>query len=164
MQALALALVFLAGDAFPSMSKTSWMEPAAFRLEIGMARAEAERRLEESGLDTAPGKYPRQLVVRYDENKTVTLGFVDDRVQSVRFEFVDFIPGVKTAHAERVEALKEALGETGTEVSGGVLLFDDRMPNIMVVLSTRPDDSFGRQGLGFLSVRYYDPAAEKILP
>lgn len=164
MQVLALALSLLAAGVFPSSSKTSWMEPAAFRLEIGMARAEVERRLEESGLTTVPGKYARQLIVHYEEKKTVTLGFVDDRLQSVRFEYVDFIPGVREAHAERVEALKAAHGESGKAVNGGILLFDKQMPNIMLVLSTRPDDGFGKQGLGFLSVRYYDPSAEKVLP
>lgn len=163
MQVLALTLALLAGTAFPSTAQTSWMEPAAFRLEVGMPRAEVERRLGEANLDTSPGKYPRQLVVRYADNKTLTLGFVEERLQSLRFEFVDFIPGVRKAHVERAEALEAALGE-GTEMTGGILLFDKQMPNVMVVVSTRPDDSFGRQGLGFLSVRYYDPSAEKVLP
>jgi hypothetical protein len=123
-----------------------------------------EKTIEESGWDSTPGKYPRQLVIRYSENKTLTLGFVDDRLQSLRFEFVDFIPIVKTAHAERLETLKASLDEAGREVGEGILLFDKQLPNVMMVISTRPDDSFGRQGLGFLSVRYYDPSAEKLLP
>ncbi|MGK2856059.1 MAG: hypothetical protein ACSLFQ_02510 [Thermoanaerobaculia bacterium] len=163
MQIIPLVLALLVTGAFPSSAKTSWMEPAAFRLEIGMARADVEKRIEEAGLETTPGKYPRLLVVRYAENKTLTLGFVEDHLQSLRFEFVDFIPSVRSAGVERVEALEAALGK-GSEMSGGVILFDKHMPNVMLVLSTKHDDSFGRQGLGFLSVRYYDPSAEKILP
>lgn len=157
-------VLLLAGDAFPSKSVTSWMEPAAFRLEIGMPRSEVEKRLRESALDSTPGKYPRQLVVRYSDNRTVTLGFVDGRLQSVRFELVDFIQGVRSAHMERMETLRAAMGYDGTTKGEGILLFDRQVPNVMVVLSTRRDDSFGRQGLGFLSVRYYDPSAEMLIP
>jgi len=46
----------------------------------------------------------------------------------------------------------------------GIILFDRDVPNVMIVLSTRHDDSFGRQGLGFLAVRYYDPSAERLVP
>jgi hypothetical protein len=163
MHALTITLLLLSGGSFPSRSATSWMEPAAFRLEIGMKRAEVERRLAESGLDSTPGKYPRQLVVRYTDNRTVTLGFVDDRLQSVRFELVDFIQGVKSAHAERLETLRAAMGWSGNEMREGIILFDRDVPNVMIVLSTRRDDSFGRQGLGFLAVRYYDPSAERLI-
>jgi hypothetical protein len=164
MHVLTLALLLLAGDVFPSKSITSWMEPAAFRLEIGMPRGEVERRLAEAGLESAPGKYSRQLVVRYSDARTVTLGFVDDRLQSVRFELVDFIQGVRTAHTERMESLRASMGYAGTDKGEGIVLFDKQMPNVMVVLSTRRDDSFGKQGLGFLSVRWYDPSAERLIP
>lgn len=165
MRWLALALLlFGAGDPFPSISRTSWMEPAAFRLEIGMPRADVEAKIMEAGLKIVPGKYARQFVVHYSEKKTLTLGFVDDELQSLRFEYVDFIPGVRTANEERLLTLTESLGYDGKELNDGILLFDRGMPNVMVVLSTRHDDSFGRQGLGFLSVRYYDPSAEKLIP
>jgi hypothetical protein len=33
----------------------------------------------------------------------------------------------------------------------------------MVVLSTMPNDEFGKQGLGFLAIRWFDPAADRIV-
>ena len=164
MTMIALVLTLLAGVSFPSASETAWMSPAAFHLEIGMPRAEVESIIEKSGWESAPGKYSRQLLIHYTEKKTVTLMFADNELQSVRFELVDFIPSVRTAHTEHLETLKAAKGYDGEAKIDGVFMFDREVPNVMVVVSTKHEDSFGRQGLGFLSVRYFDPAADRLVP
>jgi predicted RNA binding protein YcfA (HicA-like mRNA interferase family) len=164
---LALAVQFaVEGSAFPTTSKTAWMVPDAFHMEIGMTRKDAEKVIKKYGWQSSPGKYPRQLIVKYDDAKTVNIQFVDDKLQSMRFEYVGFIPDVKLAYEEMLAQLERSLGYKGIRQKGDrtVLLFDLKVPNVMLVLSTSKDDSFGVQGLGFLAVRYYDPSAERIIP
>ena len=36
-------------------------------------------------------------------------------------------------------------------------MYDDRLPNIIVVLNDDPDNDYGKKGFGYLAVRYYDP-------
>lgn len=167
MLVLAFALVLQLGShaAFPSASNSAWMSPQSFGFEIGMPRPEIEAKIASAGWKSLPGKYPRQLIVQYSDTKTVMLLFVGDELQSARFELVDFIPNVSAAYEERVGAIEKELCYEGVKQKGDreVLLFNRRSPNVMVVLSTVPNDDFGRQGLGFLAIRWFDPSAEKIV-
>jgi hypothetical protein len=140
------------------------MSPERLGLCIGMARPDVEAAVERAGLRAEPGKYSRQLVVHYAETKTVTMQFVDDRLQSIRFELVDFIPTVRGAYKDRVAAIEKELGYEAAKQKGDrvVVTYKRESPNIMVVLSTVPDDAFGRQGLGFLAIRWFDPEADRI--
>lgn len=164
MLAFVLALQLATQGAFPSASNSAWMSPESFGFCIDMPRAEVEATIERGGWKSSPGKYPRVLIVQYSDTKTVTLQFVDDKLQSARFELVDFIPAVRSAFDERVAAIEMEAGYEGAKQKGdrAVLLFNKTSPNVMVVLSTVPNDDFGKQGLGFLAIRWFDPSAEKI--
>jgi hypothetical protein len=151
---LPLLLAVLAG-VFPSTSKSSWMEPAAFRLTVGMTRAAAVERLHADGWKTKPGKAGNDLLVEFDEGRTLTLAFRGDRLVSIRFELIGFAPEVRRAFGEMRKTLSAQLGppmERGT-----TLIYDKSTPNVMAVLSTDPKTSFGKQGLGFFVVRYFEP-------
>lgn len=165
MLALVLALQIAAQAVFPGASNSAWMSPQSFGFEIGMSRPEIEAKISSAGWKSVPGKYPRQLIVQYSDTKTVMLLFVDDKLQSARFELVDFIPNVRSAYEERVAAIEKEVCYEGAKQKGDreVLLFNRESPNVMVVLSTVPNDDFGRQGLGFLAIRWFDPSAEKIV-
>ncbi|MCM2314870.1 MAG: hypothetical protein NDJ92_06945 [Thermoanaerobaculia bacterium] len=162
--AFALAIQLATQAPLPSASSYAWMSPQSFGFEIGMPRPEIEAKIARAGWKSLPGKYPRQLVVHYSDTKTVMLLFVDDKLQSARFELVDFIPIVRAAYEERVVAIEQELCYEGVKQKGDreVLLFSRESPNVMVVLSTLSNDDFGRQGLGFLAIRWFDPSAEKI--
>jgi len=162
---LALVLLLqLSTQAANPEAALDWMSPERLGLCIGMARPDVETAVERAGLKAEPGKYSRQLVVHYAETKTVTMQFVDDRLQSIRFELVDFIPTVRGAYKEQVAAIEKQLGYEVAKQKGdrAVLMYNRENPNIMVVLSTVPDDAFGRQGLGFLAIRWFDPEADRI--
>jgi hypothetical protein len=164
MLALMLTLQLATQGALPAETNSSWMSPESLGLCIDMPRADVEATIMRAGLKSAPGRYPRQLIVQYSDTKTIMLQFVDERLQSARFELVDFIPAVRTAFEERVTAIEEDLGYEGARQKGdrAVLLYNRESPNVMVVLSTVPNDDFGRQGLGFLAIRWFDPSADKI--
>jgi hypothetical protein len=38
-----------------------------------------------------------------------------------------------------------------------VLIYDNALPNVMVVVNDDPMSEQGKKGLGVLAVRYYDP-------
>ncbi|MFA6959008.1 MAG: hypothetical protein WC538_24310 [Thermoanaerobaculia bacterium] len=164
MFALLVLLQFLMQGGAPAVSSHDWMSPDKLGLCIGMARPDVEAAVERAGLKAEPGKYSRQLVVHYAETRTVTMQFVDDRLQSIRFELVDFIPSVRGAYKERLGAIEKTVGYQAAKQKGdrAVVTFNRETPNVMVVLSTVPDDAFGRQGLGFLAIRWFDPAADRI--
>lgn len=143
---------------FPSQSKTAWMEPSAFHLHLGMTRARVTAQLKTDGWTASPGNEPHHLVVRYDDGKTVTLVFRDDRLDSARFELVGFIPTVRSAYRELEELLEKKRGPPTRQVNNPTLLsWEDKAPNVVVVLSTSRETSYGRQGLGLLVVRYFVP-------
>lgn len=153
-----LALTILA-TVFPSPSKTSWMQPAAFHLALGMSREKAVASLKSGGWAPQPGKKENHLVVEYDSGRTVTLAFERDRLHSIRFEFVAFIPELKEAFKEQKKFLETRLGPA-KKLSPTAFAYDERVPSVFVVLSTDLKSSFGKQGVGFLVVRYFDPPAE----
>ena len=157
MTAIPLLLVLLA-SAFPSSSKTSWMFPQSFRLTIGMTRADAVKTLEESGWTVKRGQRESELVIDYSEEKSLTLAFQRDRLRSVRFELFALIPNVRAAFAEHKALLRKEYGEPRKVTrSDTVVVYDNRLPNIMVVLSADPKSEYGQKGVGYLAVRYYNP-------
>ena len=166
MLALVVVLRMLTQAAVPAAPPASdWMEPDKLGVCIGMARVDVEAMIDRAGLKAEAGKYPRQLVVHYAETKTVTMQFVDEKLQSIRFELVDFVPAVRSAYDERVAAIEKKAGYKPVATKGdrAIVVFNRESPNVMVVLSTLPDDEFGKQGLGFLAIRWFDPSADRIV-
>lgn len=153
-----LALTVLA-TVFPSASKTSWMQPAAFHLALGMSREKAVANLKDGGWKPQKGKVDNHLVVEYDNGRTVTLAFEKNRLQSIRFEYVSFIPELKEAFQEQKKFLESKLGPA-TRLSATVLAYEKQIPSVFMVLSTDAKSPFGKQGVGFLVVRYFEPPAE----
>lgn len=150
---LFLALL-LAAASFPSNSRTSWMRPDAFRLTIGMSRADALSALEK----WAPkrGKDAQELVVDYSDDKALTLLFRKDRLVSVRFELFVFLPEIRMAFDEEKARLADTLGKP-RKATKSILIYDNTLPNVMVVAADDPKSQQGKQGIGILAVRYYDP-------
>ena len=151
---IALVLTVLASIA-PS-NKTSWMRPDLFHLVIGMPRAEATKLLAENGWKPKPGPDKDHTVIDYADDKSVTLMFHGDRLRAVSFEFFALLPEAQLAFAEQKDALMERYGAPRKALPS-IVLYDDRLPNVMVVLSADPKSEHGRRGLGMLVVRYYDP-------
>ncbi|GAC1430151.1 MAG: hypothetical protein NVSMB68_02410 [Thermoanaerobaculia bacterium] len=145
---------------FPSSNKTSWMTPQSFRLTIGMKRADAEKTLRDAGWSPKPGKDRNQLVVDYSEDKSMTLDFRRDRLRSLRFELFALIPDIRAAFDEEKSTLRKEHGNPKSLKSPSILVYDDRLPNIVVVLSDNPRSEYGKKGVGYLAVRYYDPVAK----
>lgn len=133
------------------------MAPQSFRLTIGMTRADAEKTLRDAGWELKPGKDRNQLVIDYSEDKSMTLDFGRDRLRSVRFELFAMIPEIRAAFAEQRSLLEKAHGNPKKLKSHALVVYDDRLPNIMVVLSDDPKSDYGKKGFGYLAVRYYDP-------
>lgn len=154
-------LLFALVTSFPSHSKTSWMTPQSFRLTIGMTRADAVKTLLDSGWAVKPGKNREQVVIDYSEDKALTLDFNRDRLRSIRFELFAMLPDIRAAFAEQKSALKKELGNPKRLTSSSVVVYDDRLPNIMVVLSADPKSDYGKRGFGYLAVRYFDPVAAR---
>lgn len=152
------AFALILATTLPSATRTAWMDPAAFHLRLNMPRAEVTKILKERGWTLTAGKEKNHLILNFDDKKTVTLGFFNGKLHSLRFEFVDFAPEIKKAFDERQAALRKQLGAPSMTPSATVLLYDKTNPNIFVVMSVDPKNDFGRQGLGFLVVRYFDPA------
>jgi hypothetical protein len=150
-------IAFLLATAFPSQSRTSWMRPEAFHLAIGMSRADALKRLEDDGWKTKPGKDASQVVVDYTDERSMTLGFDRDRLSSIRFELFQVLPKIHGAFDEEKAYLKSKLGRPKRMKSKSVVLYENVLPNVMVVVSADPKSVQGQQGVGMLVVRYFDP-------
>ena len=133
------------------------MVPEAFHLRLGMSQAEARKQLDGGGWPVKKGNEPNHLVVAYGEKQTVTLVFNGNRLESARFELVDFVPAVKSAFAEERSSLHQSLGPPSAQSPANTLIYDNLNPNIFVVMSLDPKTEMGRQGLGFLVVRYFVP-------
>jgi len=144
------------GGSFPVGRQTDWMRPDAVHLELGMSRESAEAKLAESHWTLRDGKEPGQVMFDYDERRTVTMSFVADHLQSIRFELVDFIPAIGGAFSEIATRLEKDHGDPDRKTDE-LLIYDASTPRIYVVASTRSDTSFGKQGLGFLAARYFLP-------
>ncbi len=158
MQALLLTVLLLATE-FPSNSQTAWMRPEAFQLRIGMGRGEAVRALK--AYNPKPGKDKNEIVVDYTGEKALTLAFQDDRLHSVRFELFAFIPEARKAFDEEKARLRTDRGAPRKSTKA-ILIYDQALPNVMVVLQDDTKTPQGKQGIGMLAVRYYDPTAISI--
>lgn len=154
---LALITLLLA-TSFPSSTRTSWMTPESFRLVIGMSRVETVKTLEDSGWRVKHGRNENEMVLDYAEDKALTLEFNRERLHSVRFELFALLPLIREAFDEQQMMLRKAHGKPKKAVrSKSIVVYDNRLPNIMMVLSDDPKSAYGKKGLGFLAVRYYDP-------
>ena len=156
-----IALALLLATAFPSTSKTSWMRPDSFHLAVGMRRDEAVKALADRGWKTKKGDDDNHLVIDYADDKAVTLQFHRDRLRSIRFELFLFLPEAKQAFSEEKEFLLTSLGKPKRSRSKSVVVYDQTLPNVMVVLADDPKSANGQKGLGILVVRYYDPVAPR---
>jgi hypothetical protein len=157
-----LVLTFLLSTAFPSTTSTGWMRPESFRLAIGMSRSEAMAAIENGGWDPKEGRTPDEVILDYTGERSVTLEFRRNRLRSIRFELFLTLDKIKAAFEEERSFLRKELGAPRkTLLAGKVLLYDDKLPNVMVVLSNDPKSENGRKGIGFIAVRYYDPAYVK---
>ena len=150
-----LTALLLLGAVLPS-NKTAWMRPDSFHLVIGMPRAAAVKTLEEGGWKPKPGNDRNHLVVDYADDKSLTLQFGRDRLRAVNFELFALVPEAHVAFAQQKEALRERFGQP-RKTAPSVVLYDDRLPNVMMVLSADPKSEHGRRGLGLVVVRYFDP-------
>lgn len=146
-----LAILLL--TAFPSASRTAWMRPEAFHLSVGMSRAEAERAL--AKWTPKPGKEANELVVDYSDDKALTLEFKEGRLTSVRFELFAYLNAIRGAFDEERQYLLNAHGKPRM-ASKSILIYDQALPNVMVVVTDDPASEQGKKGLGVLAVRYYD--------
>jgi len=157
-----VALLFSLVDAFPSPTKTAWMSPESFHVAVGMQRKRVLAQLTGAGWKPHKGKAPNHLLIEVGQTKTVTLEFQHDRLHSIRFELFDFLPDVTAAFKEEAAALVKRYGPPKAGVkSKSIVIYDQITPNIMVVLSTDPTTTAGKQGLGFMTVRYFEsPPAE----
>lgn len=152
-------LALLLATAFPSSSQTSWMSPQSFHLSVGMSRTDAMKALSDSGWEMKPGKKAGQYVVDYSDARALTLEFEKERLHSLRFELFAMLPEIRAAFDEQRALLRKEHGEPKKQLgSRSIVLYDDRLPNIMVVVSADPRSEYGRKGFGFLAVRYFDPA------
>lgn len=147
-----LAILLL--TAFPSTSRTAWMRPEAFRLSVGMPRAEAERAL--AKWSPKRGRSANELIVDYSDDKSLTLEFKSGRLTSIRFELFAYLNGIRGAFDEERQYLLGAHGKPRM-ASRSILIYDQSLPNVMVVVSDDPKSEQGKKGLGVLAVRYYDP-------
>jgi hypothetical protein len=158
-----LTLALLLAIAFPSSSKTSWMRPEAFRLAIGMSRAEVVRELEKSDWTPKAGRDANQIVVEYGEEKALTLDFQRDRLRSIRFELFTFLNEAQKVFDEERSYLRHKYGGPSKRVaSKTIVLYDHTLPNVMAVLSADPKTENGKKGLALLVVRYYDPVVPAV--
>lgn len=147
-----VALLF--ATAFPSSSQTAWMRPESFHLTIGMPRAAAMKAV----ALYKPKVKGDEASFDYNDSHGVTLQFRRDRLHAVRFEFFGFLHEVRAAFGEEKAYLADALGPP-KKAAPSLLIYDDRLPNLMVVLSADPNSEQGQKGIGMLVVRYYDPVS-----
>jgi hypothetical protein len=154
---LLLALFLFAG-VVPETT-TGWMDPARLGISIGMGRDEVRARIESRGLKPKEGKVPEHLIVQLSEVRSVTLAFSEDDVlQSARFELIGFVPEIPPALKEIEKKLIGKFGQPDLRIARPTTLgFEKTRPNVYVTASTDPNTEFGKQGLGFLVVRYFAP-------
>ena len=151
---MALLLALLLSTAFPSTRRTSWMRPESFHLAIGMTRNEVMAALEKWA--PKPGKTADEVIVDYSDERALTLQFRKGRLTSVRFELFVFLPDIRLAFDEEKARLADSRGKP-RKTTKSILIYDNALPNVMVVAADDPKSQQGKQGIGVLAVRYYDP-------
>jgi hypothetical protein len=132
------------------------MRPDSFHLVIGMPRAEAVKTLEDGGWKVKRGDDKNHVFIDYADDKSLTLQFNRGRLHAISFELFALVPEAQSAFAEQRDVLRGRFGRP-RKTAPAIVLYDDRLPNVMVVLSADPKSEHGRRGLGMLVVRYYDP-------
>lgn len=153
MTALFLISLLLGGVA--PEAQTAWMSPARFHLTLGMSGAEAETAITRAGLSSQEGKEPGHRLIVVSDKRMITLAFENDRLRSIRFELIDFLPQIRTAWKENALRLRSEHGKPARQTeSPRTLVYDGSDPEIYVFASLEPKGAFGEQGLGFLVVRY----------
>lgn len=139
----------------PPPVQTDWMRPESFHLTIGMTRAEAVGALR--AWNPKPGKDGSEVVVDYAGDKALTLEFRKQRLHAIRFELFVILPQARQAFDQHRALLRGRMGEPRKSTKS-VLIYDNALPNVMVVVADDPKSEQGKKGLGVLAVRYYDPA------
>lgn len=134
--------------------QTDWMRLESFHLAIGMKRTEALDAVR--AWNPKKGRNDDELIVDYSGEKALTLEFRNDRLQSARFELFVLLPNVRRAFEEKRAALLGAWGEP-RKATRSIIIYDNKLPNVMVVVADNPQSENGRKGVGVLAVRYYDP-------
>jgi hypothetical protein len=152
---IALAALLLA-TLLPSATETAWMRPESFHLAIGMPRADALKVVE----IYKPKVKDDEATFDYTESRGITLQFRRDRLKAIRFEYFGFLNQARAAFDEEKSYLKGAYG-AAKKSTPSLVLYDDRLPNVMAVLSADPKSDQGQKGIGMLVVRYYDPVTLK---
>jgi hypothetical protein len=149
-----ILFALLLATAFPSNSPTSWMRPESFHLAIGMSRMQVADAMH--AWELKPGANANELVVDYGGDKSLTLEFRNARLRSIRFELFTLLPQIRTAFNETREHLRTTRGAP-RKATSSILIYDNVLPNVMVVVNDDPKTENGQKGLGLLAVRYYDP-------
>jgi hypothetical protein len=149
-------VALLLATAFPSTSRTSWMRPESFHLVIGMSRADALKAVAIFNPTVAND----EASFDYNDSEGVTLQFRRDRLHAVRFEFFAFLQDARAAFQEEKAWLQATFGSPKKHASK-LVIYDDRLPNVMAVLTDDPNSEQGKKGIGMLVVRYYDPVTVK---
>lgn len=151
-----LGLVLLAG-VVPE-SATGWMQPQRLGVSMGMSREAVCAAVEKRGWKVEKGKVPEHVIVQLSERRSVTLAFSNDALQSARFELIGFLPEIAPAMREIEKELTARFGAPDLRIDRPAsLVFERTDPQIYVTAATDPNTQFGRQGLGFLVVRYLEP-------
>jgi hypothetical protein len=147
---------------FPAASGTSWMEPAAFRVALGDSRAKIERHFRAKGWELTEEEESGELVHDYGDGRTIVMQFTGDTLVSIRFELVQFLPGIAESWESVVTRLEKKLG--APRIDTPILaIHEEEQFHVHAVLSSDPASSLGRQGLGRIIVRYFvppEPSAE----
>jgi len=133
---------------------TDWMRPDAFHLVIGMSRMQVMSTL--GPWTPKRGKDENEVLVEYAEDKALTLEFHNERLSSIRFELFVLLPEVRKAFDDERAYLAIDRGDP-RKATKSILIYDNALPNVMVVVTDDPNSTQGKQGLGVLAVRYYDP-------
>ena len=149
-------VALLLATAFPSTSRTSWMRPESFHLVIGMSRTDALKAVAIFN----PTITNDEASFDYNDSEGVTLQFRRDRLHAVRFEFFAFLQDARAAFQEEKAWLQTTFGPPKKHASK-LVVYDDRLPNVMAVLTDDPNSEQGKKGIGMLVVRYYDPVTVK---
>jgi hypothetical protein len=159
---LVLALLYSTALPGATPSTTSWMRPETLHLTIGMSRIEVAHVIKAAGLEMKDGRDENQAVLDFSGDRSLTLDFRRGRLRSMRFELFTLLDKLPVAFEEEKAYLRKELGKPRATLGGGaVVLYDNVLPNVMVVMSNDPKSENGRKGIGFVAVRYYDPAIVK---
>jgi hypothetical protein len=149
-----LALLLLTTTPPGQDVRTDWMHPDAFHLAIGMSRLQVMNTL--AAWSPKQGKTADEVIVDYSQDKALTLEFKNERLRSIRFELFVLLPLIRKAFDDKRAALVATRGEP-RKATKSILIYDNALPNVMVVVSDDAKSQQGKRGLGVLAVRYYDP-------